>query len=122
VRTIIAGSRHISQEETLRCIERTDWKDQITTVLCGCAIGPDTWGERWAEAHGIPVERFPANWSRFGYSAGPKRNQQMVDHADALLAVWDGKSKGTQDVIDRAVRAGLKVTCWKVLGPENGKE
>ena len=37
------------------------------------------------------------------------RNQVMADHADALIAVWDGASKGTADMIDRAKKRGLKV-------------
>ena len=31
----------------------------------------------------------------YGHGAPLRRNEQMVDLADAVLIVWDGKSKGT---------------------------
>lgn len=80
---------------------------RVTEVLCGGARGPDTFGREWAEALEIPVRIFNPDWDRHGRSAGPLRNQVMVDHADALFAVWNGKSRGTADVIRRAKEKGL---------------
>jgi hypothetical protein len=48
------------------------------------------------------VKEFPANWVEHGRAAGPIRNGQMADYADALIAVWDGKSKGTGNMINQA--------------------
>lgn len=71
--------------------------------------GADYLGEQWAEFHGYVVTRFPADWKTHGKSAGPKRNKQMAEYADALIAFWDSKSRGTKNMIDLATEKGLKV-------------
>ena len=63
----------------------------------------------WAFRTGTDVKEFPANWARHGRSAGPIRNQEMAEYADALIALWDGKSKGTENMISEAQKRGLKV-------------
>jgi hypothetical protein len=111
MRTILAGSRTIT---TLRFVKiamaRAALTEGIlpTVVLSGCAPGVDTLGERWAEAMGIPVERFPAPWRLAGRAAGPLRNAAMVQRADALVLVWDGSSHGSADMLRRAKTAGLR--------------
>lgn len=57
----------------------------------------------------IPVIHFPANWDKHGKSAGHIRNAEMAKYADALVAFWDGKSKGTKGMIDYATRCNLRV-------------
>ena len=80
-----------------------------TAVLCGEARGPDTWGRLWAEQQGIPVISYPADWERYGRSAGMIRNREMIGASDAVLALWDGKSKGTGQAIKIARRWGISV-------------
>jgi len=75
----------------------------------GDDAGADRLGEQWASKHGIPVKQFPAQWRKHGHSAGYKRNETMADNADALIALWDGKSRGTKHMIDIARRKGLPV-------------
>lgn len=88
---------------------------QITEVVSGTARGPDTVGAQWAvdQEPPIPVKEFPANWNTHGKKAGYLRNKEMADYADALLAIWDGKSKGTKHMIDLASKAGLDVWVYK---------
>jgi len=109
VRVIIAGSRDISPsiEQIDKVVAELGWI--ITTVLCGAARGADTAGRVWAEYKSIPVAMYPADWSRHGKSAGYKRNENMAFNADALIAFWDGQSKGTQHMINIATRMNLKV-------------
>lgn len=110
MRTIIAGSRACSDYNTLlRAISDID--RIITTVISGTAQGADKLGERWAEKNNIPVERYPAFWELYGKSAGYVRNETMATRAlhGALLALWDGKSKGTKHMIDLAIEYDLKV-------------
>lgn len=83
-------------------------KDEIT-VVCGKARGADTLGERYAEERGYAVHYFPADWDRYGKSAGHIRNEEMAKNADALVAFWDGKSRGTKDMIKLARQYGLRV-------------
>jgi len=108
VRTIIAGSRSITDFHQVRvAIEFSGIK--ITEVISGCARGVDTLGEQWAITADVPIKRFPADWGKLGKSAGYLRNQQMADYADALIAVHDGVSRGTADMIRRAKKRGLVV-------------
>lgn len=66
-------------------------------------------GERYARERGFQLRRFPADWEQHGKSAGHIRNAKMADNADALIAFWDGESKGTKNMIDNARRKGLAV-------------
>lgn len=70
-------------------------------VLCGCANGADLCGEKWAKSRGINVEYFPAKWDEHGKAAGPIRNNEMAHNANALVVFWDGKSRGSADMIGR---------------------
>ena len=82
---------------------------EITEVVSGGARGIDTDGEHWAIGSGIPVKRFPADWDDLGKRAGFVRNAEMADYADALIAIWDGKSRGTLHMINTMVEAGKPV-------------
>jgi hypothetical protein len=108
MRTIIAGSRDCrSMKAVLHAVANCGWS--ITVVLSGAARGADTLGENWAEDHDIPVERFPAEWETRGKGAGFFRNAQMANKADALIALWDGKSRGTEHMIRCAKARNLKI-------------
>ena len=78
-------------------------------VVCGGARGGDAFGKEYAEEYGLKVKMFPAEWGKYGRSAGYRRNAEMADYADCLLAFWDGESKGTKHMIDLAKKKGLKV-------------
>jgi hypothetical protein len=112
MRTIIAGSRSITDYRAV-CDAVTESCFDITTVVSGTARGVDKLGERWARAHGVPVDRYPAQWDRDGKAAGYKRNTVMAILADALIALWDGKSRGTKHMIDEATRRGLRVFVYR---------
>ena len=106
MKTIIAGSRSgIPMEAVRKAWDSCPWK--ITTVLSGDATGVDQWGGRIAREKGIPVEQFPADWKTYGRAAGPIRNRKMLLHAQALIAVWDGRSPGTLDMIAAARKVGI---------------
>lgn len=80
----------------------------VTEIIHGGCRGVDTLAQDWAWANQIPEREFPADWSK-GPHAGPLRNQRMIREADALLAVWDGESRGTADAIKRARAKGIRV-------------
>lgn len=77
--------------------------------MSGAYKGADLLGERYAAERNHPIKQFPADWRRYGKSAGLKRNIEMAAYADALIAFWDGQSKGTKNMIELATQAGLKV-------------
>jgi hypothetical protein len=108
MRVIIAGSRHIQDyAEVEKAVAASGFK--IDEVVCGCAPGIDTLGERWANEHGVPIKHFPADWDNLGKKAGPVRNWQMAQYADALILVWDLVSPGSTNMRDQARRRRLKI-------------
>lgn len=116
--TIIAGSRSFNDLDYsmfLDCLTKVPWT--ISKVCSGTARGIGRMGERWAREHEIPIRRFPADWSQ-GKSAGHARNQQMADYAEALVAVWDGQSTGTMDMVTRARARGLQVCLFRKVPME----
>ena len=78
-------------------------------MVTGCARGADQIPYMYHTWHGVPIKEFPADWDLHRKSAGHIRNAQMADYADALIAFWDGKSKGTKGMIDVATKKGLMV-------------
>jgi len=113
MKVIIAGGREATNpEDLLEALYVTEL--DITEVVCGGAKGADTLGRLWAKQNNIDVKMFPANWNKFGKSAGYKRNVEMAEYADALIALWDGKSRGTKHMIDIAKRQGLTVEIYKL--------
>ncbi|MBR4407306.1 MAG: DUF2493 domain-containing protein [Clostridia bacterium] len=110
-RVIIAGCRDYTDYKTLKefaDLMLSNTKEEIQ-IVSGGASGADALGERYAQEKGYSLIRFPADWNKYGRSAGPKRNKQMAQYADALIAFWDGKSKGTQNMIDEARAVGIRV-------------
>lgn len=108
MKTIIAGSRNITDfDEVMQAALDAPWV--VTEVVSGGARGVDCLGEQFGDGIKVPVTIFPAEWDKHGKSAGYKRNVQMADYADALVAIWDGKSKGTKHMIDIATKKGLSV-------------
>ena len=108
MKVIIAGGRDIHDYELLLYAIVNAGFD-ITSVVSGGAAGADALGERFAQETNLPLFKFPADWEKYGRAAGPIRNRVMGDFADALIALWDGKSRGTKNMIDYAKQKGLKV-------------
>lgn len=78
-------------------------------IVCGMSKGADKLGERYAKERGYKTRYFPAEWDLYGRGAGFKRNAQMADYADALVAFWDGASPGTRHMIETAKKKGLNI-------------
>jgi hypothetical protein len=105
MKVIIAGSRKFNDLDLLtEELDRFHSLNKITEVVCGGAKGADQLGEDWALSRNIPVKVFWPNWDKFGRSAGPIRNKEMGDYADSLIAFWDGKSRGTKNMIEYMTR------------------
>lgn len=109
MRVIIAGSRGIKDYDALvETIENAGILDDIEEIVTGGALGVDALAEEFAEREGIPLRVFYPDWKRFGRAAGPIRNEQMAEYADCLIALWDGESKGTRNMIAEARKRSLK--------------
>ena len=108
---IIAGSRGFSNYKLLReeCNKflREKRKECNIIVVSGHARGADFSGEKYAQDEGFDLEIYPAQWKKLGKQAGFRRNEQMAEVADALIAFWDGESHGTKHMIDIMTNKGL---------------
>jgi hypothetical protein len=105
MKLIIAGSRTIYLFEDEVCtILNSKSIPEVTEVVCGMAYGMDQSGLDWADNYKIPVKPFPADWERYGRSAGHIRNKEMADYADALLIVWDGSSRGSKNMKENMLK------------------
>ena len=85
-------------------------KSNVTQVISGAARGADSLGEQWAKENQIDTLISPANWTLYGKRAGFVRNEDIIKNCDFCIAFWDGKSKGTNHMIDLAKRYELKIT------------
>lgn len=116
IRLIVAGSRNITDPETFdRAFYGSDyWGAEIDAVLHGGCRGVDELADAWAREWKIPVEVYPADWDAHGKAAGPIRNRLMAARGTALLAIWDGVSRGTGSMIREATAAGIVVDVYRV--------
>ena len=111
-KVIIAGCRDFNDYELLK--EKCDYflqdeKKEDVVIISGHASGADALGERYAQERGFLLETYPADWKAHGRAASPIRNAKMASVAHALIAFWDGKSRGTKNMIDTATKRGLQV-------------
>ena len=112
-KVIVAGSRTFNDSKM--AFEKLDklLKEKLNThrvvIVSGAARGADTLGEEWAAKNYIRLAQFPAKWDEHGKSAGYKRNMEMAKYADALVAFWDKKSRGTKHMIDIMKELGKPV-------------
>lgn len=115
-KVIIAGGRDFSNlqflTESCNAVLKPLMKDNAITVISGNAPGADRIGERYAQEKGLKIKRMPANWKKYGKAAGPIRNREMAEQADALIVFWDGSSRGTAHMIDITRKKGLEVTVF----------
>jgi hypothetical protein len=114
IKVIIAGGRNFDDFNKLCQVCDEFLKDQNNIeIVSGAYKGADLLGERYAAERNYPIKQFPANWRRYGKSAGLKRNTEMAAYADALIAFWDGESKGTKHMIQLAKCNSLNITIYQ---------
>lgn len=111
-RVIVCGGRDFNNREL--CFESLDRYlkgYENIEIVSGHARGADTLGEEYAHAHGLKLTIFEADWEQYGKSAGAVRNRQMLKYASketpVVIAFWDGKSRGTKNMIDQAMEKAI---------------
>lgn len=115
-RIVIAGCRDYENYEEAKGFIEACLKgiEEEIIILSGGAKGADALGERYALENGMRVERYPAEWEKYGRGAGPKRNQKMAEACDMAICFWDGKSRGTKSMIGLARKLGKKVVIKEI--------
>ena len=113
IRLIVAGGRDYEDYDLVKAHLDTFKRNNMDAVqiVSGAAPGADSLGERYAldESNSMGLTKFPAYWDKHGKAAGPIRNKEMAGYATHLMAFWDGKSKGTKNMITTALGSGLWV-------------
>ncbi len=94
---MIAGSRSINNIDISKYIPK-----DTTHIISGGAKGVDTLAEQYADKHKISKTILRPRYDLYKKGAPLKRNNEMVDICDKVIAFWDGKSKGTKHTIDYA--------------------
>ncbi len=115
IRLAVVGSRGFSDYPFMKKV--LQWYD-IKRIISGAAKGADQLAASFANELGIQLQEFPAEWDKYGKSAGYLRNEKIVEACDEVVAFWDGKSRGTKHTINIATEMGKPVsTFW----PESAK-
>ena len=105
MKLLVVGSREITDFDLSPYIPAG-----VDTIISGGANGIDTAAEKYADSHRLSKIIIRPQYERYGRGAPLKRNQEMVDMADAVLVIWDGKSRGTKFTIDYAQKVGKQMT------------
>jgi len=104
MKLLVIGSRTITDFDLTNHIP-----EETSLIISGGAKGIDTIAEQYADSHGIEKLIIKPQYEKFGKAAPLKRNEEMVDKADAVLAIWDGKSKGTEYTLKYAQKENKKI-------------
>ena len=103
MKLIVSGSRTIWDKAAVEyCLDKVQAELIITEIITGGALGVDSVADSIAKERNIDRTIMFANWGKYNNSAGPRRNKRLANYGEVLLAVWDGKSEGTRDMIVKA--------------------
>jgi predicted Rossmann fold nucleotide-binding protein DprA/Smf involved in DNA uptake len=105
MKLLIAGSRSITAFDLSPHIPST-----VDTVISGGAGGIDSLAEQYADFHRLSKYIIRPRYDLYGRAAPLRRSEQMVDMADAVLIIWDGRSRGTLYTLEYAKKKGKRVT------------
>jgi len=109
-RVLVCGGRdYFDRDKVYEILSEIYTECIIDVIISGHAKGADSLGEEYAKYFNIPVEIYPANWKRYGKSAGYKRNQQMLDEGKPDLVVAFPGGTGTDMMCYIAERGGVNV-------------
>lgn len=107
IKLAVIGSRSFNDFDKMqKCLKSF----VIKKIISGGATGADSLAKEYSIKFGIPIHEFLPNWNLHGKSAGFKRNIQIIDESDEVIAFWDGKSKGTKHSIDYANSKNKPIT------------
>ena len=104
MKLLIIGSRTITDFDLANHIP-----EETELIISGGAKGIDTVAEKYADEHGIEKLIIKPQYEKYGRAAPIRRNEEMVDAADRVLAIWDGESRGTKYTLNYARKKGKEI-------------
>ena len=109
MKVAVVGSRNLSVRDLGEYLP-----SETTEIISGGARGVDTSAREYANAHGIPITEILPDYKKYPGRVAPlKRNIEIIERADLVLAFWDGESHGTKFVIDNCRKLGKRVIVYK---------
>lgn len=96
--------------------------DHVTEIVSGGAQGIDTCAKSYALRHGLKLTEFLPEYAKYGRGAPLRRNITIIEHADLVLAFWDGKSRGTKFVIDNCKKRNIPVAVYQPAAGSEAKQ
>ena len=84
----------------------------MTEIITGGAVGIDILALNYAREKNIKVTIFKPEYERYKKGAPLIRNQLIVDASDFVIAIWDGKSRGTKYTIDYAKKMNKEIKIY----------
>ena len=96
--------------------------EDTTEIVSGGAKGVDSCAKEYALAHNIKLTEFLPEYKKFGRAAPLKRNLQIIEYSDIVLAFWNGTSKGTKYVIDNCNKMGVEVRIYIIGEYDDNKK
>ena len=117
-RIVIAGCRDYTNYNQAKeyidiCLSNIHKENEII-IISGGAKGADALGEQYAKENGFKIERYNADWDKYGRSAGPKRNELMAKNCDGVICFWGGQSRGTKSMINYAKKYNKPIRIIKI--------
>ena len=109
MKLMIAGSRSITEFDLSEYIPK-----DVDLIISGGAVGIDTLAEEYADQKRISKLILRPRYDLYGRAAPIRRNEEMVDLADEVLVIWDGKSKGSAATVSYAKKKNKKFTVVNV--------
>lgn len=110
MRVLVCGGRDFDDFDALcRELDGAHAANTINEVIEGGARGADQLAHDWAKLNGVQTIAYLADWETYGYGAGPRRNQRMIDEGKPDLVIAFPGGKGTADCVARARKAGIRV-------------
>ena len=88
--------------------------EDVTEIVSGGAKGIDTCARKYAIEHHIKLTEFLPEYYKYGKVAPLRRNLQIIEYADVVIAFWDGQSKGTKYVIDNCKKRNIPIRVYKI--------
>lgn len=105
----VVGSRGLEVKDLWKYLP-----EGVTEIVSGGASGIDACAKEYARRHNIPLTEFLPEYARYGKAAPLKRNEKIVDYADTVVALWDGRSKGTKFVIKYCRKVGKPMAVYEL--------
>ena len=109
MRVAVIGSRGLQVDDLENYLP-----DGVTEIVSGGARGIDTCAKNYALLHGLKLTEFLPEYEKYGRAAPLRRNITIIEHADLVLAFWDGKSRGTKSVIVNCKKRNIPVVIHRI--------